>query len=240
MTNIQIVPISGYEDQIRELFWQTLTIGNPLSFDLTCSKQYEALGLNWYLTSGSRDGVVALVDEKVAGYCLVCLDGVSFRRAQRSQLFKLAGCVLIALVTGRINSKSRLFYWHRFRDSLTIMRTRKVLPANIDMHVHLNVVSGYNDGSISLRLRAHADNVCISSGSSAYFGEMNSIGKRRTVGLRRVGGEIIDQSSNRTFSWLTGQDIHRLTMVRYPVQQATEAVVETVLTTAAGKVLQAA
>jgi hypothetical protein len=229
MTIIQIVPISGYEDQIRELFWQTLTIGDPLSFDLTCSKQYEALGLNWYLTSGSRDGVVALVDEKVAGYCLVCLDGVSFRRAQRSQLFKLAGCVLIALVTGRINSKSRLFYWHRFRDSLTIMRTRKVLPANIDMHVHLNVVSGYNDGSISLRLRAHADNVCISSGSSAYFGEMNSIGKRRTVGLRRVGGEIIDQSSNRTFSWLTGQDIHRLTMVRYPVRQVLESATDSVL-----------
>ena len=229
MTNIQIVPISGYENQIRELFWQTLTIGNPLSFDLTCSKQYEALGLNWYLTNGSRDGVVALVDEKVAGYCLVCLDGVSFRRAQRSQLFKLAGHVLIAFATGRINSKSRRFYWHRFRDSLTILRTRKVLPANIDMHVHLNVVSGYNDGSISLRLRAHADNVCISSGSSAYFGEMNSIGKRRTVGLRRVGGEIIDQSSNRTFSWLTGQDIHRLTMVRYPVRQVLESATDSVL-----------
>ena len=229
MTNIQIVPISGYEDQIRKLFWQTLTIGNPLSFDLTCAKQYEALGLNWYLTKGSHDGVVALVDEKVAGYCLVCLDGVSFRRAQRSQLFKLAGYVLIAFATGRINSKSRLFYWHRLRDSLTIMRTRKVLPANIDMHVHLNVVSGYNDGSVSLRLRAHADNVCINSGAAAYFGEMNSIGKRRTLGLRRVGGEIIDQSTNRTFSWLTGQDIHRLTMVRYPVKPIIEPVVEPVL-----------
>jgi hypothetical protein len=109
------------------------------------------------------------------------------------------------------------------------MRTRKVLPANIDMHVHLNVVSGYNDGSVSLRLRAHADNVCISSGAAAYFGEMNSIGKRRTLGLRRVGGEIIDQSTNRTFSWLTGQDIHRLTMVRYPVKQLVEPVVEPVL-----------
>ena len=65
MTNIQIVPIAGYEDQIRKLFWQTLTIGNPLSFDLTCSKQYEALGLNWYFANGSRDGVVALVDEKI-------------------------------------------------------------------------------------------------------------------------------------------------------------------------------
>ena len=229
MTSIQIVPISGYEDQIRKLFWQTLTIGNPLSFDLTCAKQYEALGLNWYLTKGSQNGVVALVDEKVAGYCLVCLDCVSFRRAQRSQLFKLAGCVLIAFATGRINSKSRRFYWHRLRDSLTIMRTRKVLPANIDMHVHLNVVSGYNDGSVSLRLRAHADNVCINSGAAAYFGEMNSIGKRRTLGLRRVGGEIIDQSTNRTFSWLTGQDIHRLTMVRYPVKQLVEPVVEPVL-----------
>ena len=229
MTSIQIVPISGYEDQIRKLFWQTLTIGNPLSFDLTCAKQYEALGLNWYLTKGSHDGVVALVDEKVAGYCLVCLDCVSFRRAQRSQLFKLAGYVLIAFATGRINSKSRLFYWHRLSDSLTIMRTRKVLPANIDMHVHLNVVSGYNDGSVSLRLRAHADNVCISSGSAAYFGEMNSIGKRRTLGLRRVGGKIIDESINRTFSWLTGQDIHRLTMVRYPVQQIVKPVVEPVL-----------
>ena len=240
MTNIQIVPISGYEDQIRKLFWQTLTIGNPLTFDLTCSKQYEALGLNWYLTNGSRNGVVALVDEKVAGYCLVCLDGVSFRRAQRTQLLKLAGCVLFAFATGRINNKSRLFYWHRFRDSLTIMRTRKVLPANIDMHVHLNVVSGYNDGSISLRLRAHADNVCISSGSTAYFGEMNSIGKRRTLGLRRVGGKIIDQSTNRTFSWLTGQDIHRLTMVRYPVQQELEPAVKTVVETVAEPVLQAA
>jgi hypothetical protein len=58
---------------------------------------------------------------------------------------------------------------------------------------------------------------------------MNSIGKRRTLGLRRVGGKIIDESINRTFSWLTGQDIHRLTMVRYPLQQIVEPVVEPVL-----------
>ncbi|NBO68823.1 MAG: hypothetical protein EBV40_08365 [Actinobacteria bacterium] len=43
---------------------------------------------------------------------------------------------------------------------------------------------------------------------------MNAVGGKRIVSLRRVGGAVVANSKNHTFSWLTGQDIHRLTLVR--------------------------
>jgi hypothetical protein len=102
------------------------------------------------------------------------------------------------------------------------MRTRKHLPADVHMHAHLNVHYSRHDGSISRRLRDHADAVCKAHGANAYFGEMNAVGGKRIIGLQRVGGAVVSDSTNHTFSWLTGQDIHRLTLIRFlepPVTQ---------------------
>lgn len=215
MTTVQLVSIAGHEEQIRSLFWDTVTIGHPLPFDLACAKQYQNLGLNWYLTNGAADSTVAVVDGEVVGYCLVCCDSTSFHHMQHSNFAILVASVLLALITGRSNKESRRFYWLRLQDSLTIMRTRKVLPLNVHMHAHLNVGHGFQDGSVSRKLRDHADQVCLSYGASAYFGEINAVGGRRILGLHRVGGQIVNDSTNKTFSWLTGQDVHRLTLIRH-------------------------
>ena len=223
MSEIQIVPLKGHEHAVRRMFWETITIGHPLKFDLNCARQYENLGLSWYLTEGSNDCVVALVDSEPVGYCLVCTNTESFERSQKKLLARLFICGLFVLLTSRINSESRRFYWYRLRDSVTIMRTRKHLPTDVDMHAHLNVHYSRHDGSISRRLRDHADAVCKAHGANAYFGEMNAVGGKRIIGLQRVGGAVVSDSTNHTFSWLTGQDIHRLTLIRFlepPVTQS--------------------
>jgi hypothetical protein len=223
VSEIQIVPLKGYEHAVRQMFWETITIGHPLRFDLNCARQYENLGLSWYLTAGIQDCAVAVVDNEAVGYCLVCTDAESFERSQKKLLVRLFICGLFVLLTGRINSESRRFYWYRLRDSVAIMRTRKHLPKDVYMHAHLNVHYSRHDGSISRRLRDHADAVCKEHGANAYFGEMNAVGGKRIISLRRVGGEVVSDSTNHTFSWLTGQDIHRLTLIRFlepPVTQS--------------------
>ena len=215
VTTVQLAPIAGREEQIRRLFWETVTIGHPLPFELTCAKHYENLGLNLYLINGAADSTVALVDGEVVGYSLVCCDSESFHQVHRKYFVILVASVLLALITGRSNKESRRFYWLRLQDSLTISRTRKVLPKNVHMHAHLNVGHGFQDGSVSRKLRDHADRVCLSYGATAYFGEINAVGGRRILGLHRVGGQIVNDSTNKTFSWLTGQDVHRLTLIRH-------------------------
>ena len=222
MSEIQIVPLKGYEHAVRKMFWETITIGHPLKFDLNCARQYENLGLSWYLNAGSQDCAVALVDNEAVGYCLVCTDAESFERSQKKLLARLSICGLFVLLTGRINSESRRFYWYRLRDSVAIMRTRKHLPTDVHMHAHLNIHYSRHDGSISRRLRDHADAVCKAHGASAYFGEMNAVGGKRIVSLRRVAGEVVSDSTNHTFSWLTGQDIHRLTLIRFLEEPVTQ------------------
>ena len=174
VTTVQLASIAGREEQIRRLFWETVTIGHPLPFELTCAKHYENLGLNWYLINGAADSTVALVDGEVVGYSLVCCDSESFHQVQRKYFVILVASVLLALITGRSNKESRRFYWLRLQDSLTISRTRKVLPKNVHMHAHLNVGHGFQDGSVSRKLRDHADQVCLSNGATAYFGEINA------------------------------------------------------------------
>ena len=60
VTTVQLAPIAGREEQIRRLFWETVTIGHPLPFELTCAKHYENLGLNWYLINGAAIALLLL------------------------------------------------------------------------------------------------------------------------------------------------------------------------------------
>jgi len=65
--------------------------------------------------------------------------------------------------------------------------------------------------------------MCATHGANAYFGEMNAVGGKRIMSLRRVGGEVVSDSTNHTFSWLTGQDIHRLTLIRFLEQPESQS-----------------
>ena len=39
MSEVRLEPIRGRENQVRELFLSTLTIGEPLKFELNCAEQ---------------------------------------------------------------------------------------------------------------------------------------------------------------------------------------------------------
>ena len=213
---VHLESILGREHQVRELFWSTLTIGEPLKFELNCAKQYENLSLDWYLSHGSTDCAIAMIGDKPVGYCLVCTDHESFENLQKKLFVRLMFACVATFLSLRMNPKSRRFYWYRLKDSFTIMRTRKDLPRDVTLHAHLNVHHSHHDGSVSLKLRGHADRVCNRHGAMGYFGEMNAVGGKRIVSLRRVGGAVVANSKNHTFSWLTGQEIQRLTLVRRP------------------------
>lgn len=215
MTPVQLLPLTHFKDEVRALFWESILIGHPLPFDLTCARQYEALCLDWYLTKGSKHGVVATVGERVVGYCLFCADSKSFARSQALRTSILIGSVLVAMLTFRLNLESFRFYRYRFLDSLAIIRNRRKLPRDVRMHAHMNIDRAFHSGSVALRLRSHADAMCSDNHVPAYFGEINSVGGGRVVGLTRVAGDIVNNTQNRTFSWLTGEDVHRLTLIRF-------------------------
>ena len=211
---MQVLPAKGSESYIRTLFWETVSIGNPLPFTLSCARRYEELGLGWYLTHGINDAAVVERDGNVIGYGLFCADAQSFRKHQNQQILLLAIEVLFAFFTFRINVESRRFYWYRIRDSLTIFRSRNTLPADVHAHAHLNVNRANHDAFAARMLRDHSDAVSRRHGLNAYFGEMNAVGGKRLLSLRRVGGDVVNESRNFTFSWLAGAQVRRLTLVR--------------------------
>ncbi len=211
---IQTLSAKGYESRIRALFWETVSIGKPLPFTLSCASRYEELGLGWYLSHGIDDAVVVERDGNVIGYGLFCADAKSFKKYQNRKLILLALGVLFALITFRTNVESRRFYWFRICDSFAIFRSRNTLPNDVHAHAHLNVNSANHDAFAARMLRGHSDAMCLRHGLNAYFGEMNAIGGKRLLSLRRVGGDVVNESRNFTFSWLAGTQVRRLTLVR--------------------------
>lgn len=204
----------GHESSIRDLFWETLSVGKPLPFVLSCARQYEKLGLGWYLTHGIDDAVVVERDGNLIGYGLFCADAKSFKRYQNRQLVRLFLYVLFAFFTFRINVESRRFYWFRICDAFVIFRSRDRLPNDIHAHAHLNVNISNHDGFAARMLRSHSDAMCRRHGFDSYFGEMNAVGNKRLLSLQRVGGDVVNESRNFTFSWLAGTQVRRLTLVR--------------------------
>lgn len=211
---MNILPAKGSENSIRALFWETLSIGNPLPFSLSCARRYEELGLGWYLSHGIDDAAVVERDGTVIGYGLFCADAQSFKRFQNRQMILLALEVLFAFFTFRTNVESRRFYWFRICDSLTIFRSRNTLPNDVHAHAHLNVNRANHDAFAARMLRGHSDAMCRRHGLNAYFGEMNAVGGKRVLSIRRVGGDVVNESRNFTFSWLAGAQVRRLTLVR--------------------------
>jgi hypothetical protein len=60
-------------------------------------------------------------------------------------------------------------------------------------------------------------------GFAGWYADINSKSGRRSASLERLGGQIIQRSHNRTLSWLAGESIERLRVVR----RATPAEIET-------------
>lgn len=210
-----LVSVRGHEEAIRELFWSSMLLGYPLPIDIQCADEYESLALGWYLEMGRGSACVAVLEGRVVGYCLFCPDSPDYSDDQRKRTLRLVGAIVRLLARGRLSASSARFYWSRLRDAVTIWRSRRRMPLPAGMHAHMNVHHGFHSGNVSLALRGFADRECRLAGSDVYFGEMNAMGGSRVAGLRRVGGDVIDVSRNRTFSWLAGGDVNRVTLLRH-------------------------
>lgn len=219
MTALRHEGIVGYEHEVRRLFWDNILIGHPLPFHLAARRAYERLCLGWYFEN-PQHSVVVIADGCVVGYALVCANQLAHHRHQRRRTGALVWSVLAHIVVGRLSPASLRFYLLRAKDSITITTSRHALPVDIDVHAHVNIDLAHHDGSVALSLRKHIDSVCHRTGRAGWFGEMNAVGGKRIVGIRRVVGDVVASHTNHTLSWLLKSHVDRLTTVRRTVEEA--------------------
>lgn len=212
--HIRLEPLGQYESAVRRLFQETILMGKPLGFPLDEIGLYEELSLSWYITNAAHLGAVAIRDDEVVGYALVCTDPVAYDEWLAKIVKKLTRRVFIRLITFCLSARSRKFYRLRFLDSLTVWKSRKRLPLDVGAHVHMNIKEGERSGAVALALLGHIDHVCRDQSVVSWIGEINaSLGSRERA-LARVLGEIIAIEPNRTFTDLVGHPVNRLTVRR--------------------------
>lgn len=203
----------GDDRPIGVLFAQTQLLGGPLPFPLDGAPCLASLALGWYLERGRDDCVVA-VDRggAVIGYGLVCTDPEGHRRWLRRRAVRTTVRLAAMTATGDIGPRSRDFYRHRARDAIHLAR-QSTVPAHLG-HAHVNLLSRHRSGVLARAIRDHVDERCRSAGLDGWFGEINARPGQRRAALRRVAGEIVDSTPNHTLSYLTGEPVQRLTVVR--------------------------
>jgi hypothetical protein len=83
------------------------------------------------------------------------------------------------------------------------------------VHAHLNIVSSHRSGSAAVLLRQHIDQRARLAGAWGWFAEVNAPAGRRLQALERVVGPVTDRNPNHTLTWMTGEPVERLTVVRH-------------------------
>lgn len=196
---------------VRRLFRDTVAMGDPLPFDLPGLAAYEALCLDWYLGPGRGAAAVLADGDDVLGYALVCLDNRAYRRwAVPAALSWAAGAAGRAL-TGGLRGPAATFVRLRLADGLAAWRGGPPEPA--PAHAHVNVVRGARRGA-GFRLVGHVDRTCAAAGLPGWFAEMNAPVGRRALAVARLHGHVLHRAPNRTLSWLAGEPVERLTLLR--------------------------
>jgi hypothetical protein len=206
---------SADDRAIGELFDATLLLGTPLPFALARGAVYRTLCIGWYLGAGRADAAVVCDprhDGEVVGYALVCTDEPSYRRAIRRATARFTLATFAALITCRLDHRSRQFYTDRLRDAVHLANNSQHRPTAA--HAHLNVRSDRRSGSASLLLREHIDERCRLAGIAAWSGDINApVGARRRA-LERLGLEVTASAPNHTLSRRLGRPVERLLVVR--------------------------
>jgi hypothetical protein len=202
-----------HDDAVRATFRSTLVLGAAAPFELPDLDHYEDLCLGWYLGPGRRWAAVVVDDEgRTAGYLLACPDPTSHGRWVRSRAVRFTARVLLGLVTRRYPPEASTFWRLRLQDGWVAWRHGA--PDPFPMHVHLNLVPGVRATQAGRLLVRHADTVCRAEGGTGWFGEVNAPAGRRAAALERLGGRVVHRTPNRTFSWVRGGPVERLTVVR--------------------------
>lgn len=213
---VSIRPFRASDDAaVRTLFWSTLVGGSAAPFDPSheVMRAYERLCLDWYLTAGARwASVVVDDDDHPVGYALVCCDERSARRAVVAGSARFVAAAVGAAVGGRLDSTSRTFVRLRLRDAGALVRSsRHDVPS---AHAHLNLTGAARNTSAVLAVRARIDEIVLGAGHDGWFGEINTRHGRRASALERSGFEVVGREPNHTLSWLAGEPVDRLTVVR--------------------------
>ena len=198
------------EIEVRRLFRETLVMGRALPFVLTDGGRYEALCLDWYLSSGRHDAAVVDAGGQIVGFALTCTDQAAFRRWVRTRAARYALYSLLTLVRTDPRSPVARFHRCRLRDGWVMMRG----PAPpLRAHGHINL-SPQRAGWAGLALVKHIDERCRRAGLSGWYGEINAPVGRRADALERFIGSIVHRAPNHTLSWLMGRPVERLTVAR--------------------------
>jgi hypothetical protein len=201
----------GDHDAVRAVFRATIALGWPLPIDPDDwhhLRPYEHLCLAWYLERGA--GAFSRERDDRA-YALVCVDPSGFARWQAHATGRFVAAVAPRVALGVYPPFIERFYRMRLRDGWAAARhrhTRPKLP-----HAHMNAIgsAGTWPGRVLLDF---VDETCRSAGFDAWYGEVNAPAGRRAAALERLGLRVVDRTPNRTFSWLSGAPVERLTVVR--------------------------
>lgn len=196
---------------VRRLFRDTIALGGPLPFDLPGLAAYEALCLDWYLGPGREAAAVLSSGDQVLGYSLVCLDGAAYRRwAVPAALTWAAGAAGRAL-TGGLRGPAATFVRLRVADGLGAWHGGPPEPA--PAHAHVNLARGARRGA-GFRLVGHIDRTTAAAGLPGWYGEINARAGRRALAVEHRQGHVVHRAHNRTLSWLAGEAVERLTVLR--------------------------
>jgi hypothetical protein len=201
----------GDDDAVRRIFRATLGLGRPVPFPLPGLARYERLCLDWYLGPGRADAAVAVAGDTVVGYALVCTDGAAHARATRRPALRFLAWALPRIAARRLPADARTFWWLRLVDGWAAWRRGGATPP---AHAHLNLLDSARGTRAAVLLLAHIDGRAAAAGLPAWRGEVNAVRGRRRSALERVVGPVVDAVPNRTYSWLAGRPVDRLTVER--------------------------
>jgi hypothetical protein len=210
----QVRGLRGSADDaaVRRLFRATLGFGSPVPFPLPGLARYERLALDWYLGPGRQDAAVLDRDGEVVGYLLVATDPEGHERALREEALRFTAWAAPRVALRRLPEPARTFWRLRLVDGYRAWRREE--PTSLPKaHVHLNLDPTAKATRRTLDLLHHADE----RAPDGWFGEINALVGRRASALERVVGRVVDRQPNRTFSWLAGRPVERLTVVREPI-----------------------
>jgi GNAT superfamily N-acetyltransferase len=199
----------GDEAEVRRIFQATVLRGRPLPITTGDLDRYTRLCLDWYLEAGE----VRVVDAggAVVGYLLACLDEPAYQRWVRRHAVRWAVGATGEVLVGRRTADARRFVRHRIADGLAGRRAAPPAPA----HGHVNLDPGHRGAGIGRQLLRTMDDLVRAAELGSWYGEINLPAGRSLTTVVRANAEVVDRRPSRTFSWLLGRPIERVTIVRH-------------------------
>jgi hypothetical protein len=198
------------EAAIRRIFRGTVLLGRPLPFAHPDLAAYEELCLGWYLAEGRA--VVVEQGGLVRGYLLACLDEGAHARWTRWEGQRWARRAARSLVTGRLQGDAARFCRLRLRDGVEALQLGRL--SSLPAHAHLNLDPDVRDAGIGHRLAGAMDALVEQAGLPGWYGEINVPAGGSLDALLRQGVRVAGRMPNRTFTWLLGAAVERVTVER--------------------------